>query len=380
MSIDPSACTHRPPCPGCPRLFEPGLPQTALQLITPLCAGADLQIPELFLGSATAFRHRARLSVRGRSQSPKIGIFQEGSHKIVDIPNCLVHHPLINRVVAATKRGIKATGTRPYVDKPHIGDLRSIQVVIERKSQRAQITLVGNSETSDPLQPLLAAITAELGDDIHSLFWNGNPERTNTILGPHWQTLSGPAAVCEQGREAQVFYPPGAFGQSNLEIADRIVDDIAKSIPEGARVAEFYAGCGAIGLNIASRVSEIAFNEIGGDSLRGLAMGIEQLPVDIRRRTRVLPGTANEAVELLEHADTVIVDPPRKGLDKELLTALVATPPTRLIYLSCGLDSFVRDCAALEAAPGLRLREISTYALARHSEHVETLAVFSRDA
>lgn len=380
MSIDPSACTHRPPCPGCPRLFEAGLPETARHLITELCADADLQVPELILGSATGFRHRARLSVRGRSQSPKIGIFQEGSHKIVDIPNCLVHHPLINRVVAATKRGIKATGITPYVDNPHIGDLRSIQVVIERKSQRAQITLVGNSETSEPLQPLFAAITAELGDDIHSLFWNGNPERTNTILGPHWKTISGLAAVCEQGREAQVFYPPGAFGQSNLEIADQIVDDIARSIPDGARVAEFYAGCGAIGLNIASRASEIAFNEIGGDSLRGLALGIEQLPVDVRRRTRVLPGTANEAIELLEHADTVIVDPPRKGLDKELLTALIAAPPARLIYLSCGLDSFIRDRTALEAAPGLRLREISTYALVRHSDHVETLAVFARDA
>jgi len=38
--------------------------------------------------------------VRGRATSPKIGIFQEESHRIVDVPRCVVHHPLVNEVAA----------------------------------------------------------------------------------------------------------------------------------------------------------------------------------------------------------------------------------------------------------------------------------------
>ncbi len=52
---------------------------------------------------AFGYRHRKRLAVRGRAASPKIGIFQEGSHRVVDIPRCLVHHPLVNEVAAITK-------------------------------------------------------------------------------------------------------------------------------------------------------------------------------------------------------------------------------------------------------------------------------------
>jgi len=336
--------------------------------------------PALTLGAATGFRHRARLAVRGRSKSPKIGIFQADSHRIVDIPACLVHHPLINRIAGAVKRGIRTTGTKPYADEPHAGDLRNIQIVIERGSQRAQLTLVGNHRDSAPLQPLLDLLARELESDLHSLWWNGNPARSNTILGPHWEQLSGPAAVEETIGGAAVFFPPGAFGQSNLDLADLIVADIRRAIPEGARIAEFYAGCGAIGLGLVARSEAIAFNEIGDASRHGLSLGIERLDKELRSRTAVRAGAAGDATQLLEGATVVIADPPRRGLDPELLRALCERSPDRFVYLSCGMDSFLGDCATLLEKSGLRLRSLSSYALVRHSEHVENLAIFERES
>jgi len=46
------------------------------------------------------------------------------------------------------------------------------------------------------------------------------------ILGPHWHRFSGPEAVCERIAGADVFFPPGAFGQSHLELADELVEDL----------------------------------------------------------------------------------------------------------------------------------------------------------
>ncbi len=84
--------------------------------------------------------------VRGRARSPKIGIFQAGTHDVVDIPRCRVHHPLVNDVGAALREAIRATGTRPYTERTHTGALRAVQIVVERASRTAQLVLVGNAD------------------------------------------------------------------------------------------------------------------------------------------------------------------------------------------------------------------------------------------
>src|SRR5258706_16246752 len=125
-------CPHRPPCPGCPRFGEPGIATPAFHALAALATDAGLAPPTVVQGEAFAYRCRARLMIRGRATSPKVGIFQEGSHRIVDVPSCLVHHPLVNRVAAAVKSAGRRTGARPYADVTHAGVLRAVQVVVER--------------------------------------------------------------------------------------------------------------------------------------------------------------------------------------------------------------------------------------------------------
>jgi 23S rRNA (uracil1939-C5)-methyltransferase len=74
----------------------------------------------------------------------------------------------------------------------------------------------------------------------------------------------------------------------------------------------------------------------------------------------------------------VIVDPPRRGLAPELLAALCAQPPARLVYVSCGLDSFLAEAERLLDSGKLALRALDAWALFPYTEHVETLAVFAR--
>jgi len=374
----PAACPHRPPCPGCPRFGETGLPDEARAALATLVAEAGLPPPAVVEGMAFGYRHRARLAVRGRAPSPKIGIFQEGSHRIVDMPRCLVHHPLVNEVAAATRAAVRRTGVAPYGDRAHRGVLRYLQVVVERRSGTAQVVLVANDDRPEALKPLAGEITRDLGSRLHSLWWNGNPARTNAILGPSWHRWAGPAAVREVLGGAEVFFPPGAFGQSNLPLFEDIVAQVARRVPDGARVAEFHAGCGAIGLGLLPRVARIAFNEVAPAALDGLAMGLAARPDAERARAAVLPGPAADHTAAVRDADVVIVDPPRRGLDDALLGSLVAEPPARLIVISCSLDAFLRDTRTLLAGGRMRLAAVVPYALFPHTAHVETLASFER--
>ena len=316
--------------------------------------------------------------MRGRANSPKLGIFQEGTHRIADIPRCLVHHPLVNRVAAAVRRAVRETATPPYAERPHRGALRSLQVVVERASQRAQVVLVGNASEPAPLGPLARALEPLLGSDLHSLWWNGNPERTNVILGPHWQKFSGPETVCERIAGADVFFPPGAFGQSHLELADRLAEQVQAWVPDGRRVLELYAGCGPIGLGLLARSREVAFNEVSPSGLEGLSLGLAARPEAERARARLIPGEAGAALDALSGSDVVIADPPRQGLDPRLLEALVTKPPERLIYASCDLDSFLSQARALVQRSHLRLRELVAFELFPQTRHIETLALFTR--
>lgn len=368
-------CPHRPPCPGCPRYGAPGPAPAALARLDRLTQEHRIAPPDVVLGARFGYRVRARLMVRGRAASPKLGLFQEGTHRLADIPRCAVHHPLVNEVAVAARDAVRASGTRPYAERPHTGDLRAVQVVVERPSRSAQVVLVGNAETPAPLEPLAGALAERLGAALQSVWWNGNPARTNTILGPHWHRWRGPEAVRERIGGADVFFPPGAFGQSHLDLADRLVDAVQAQVPAGARVLELYAGCGPIGLGLLARAARVVFVESAPDAVRGLGLGLAARPAPERERASVVAREAGTAAGLVASADVVIADPPRRGLDAPVLDALAASPPPVLLYVSCGLDSFEAQCARLTAGP-LRLAALSVYDLFPNTEHVETLARF----
>jgi 23S rRNA (uracil1939-C5)-methyltransferase len=378
MILPVLVCPHRPPCPGCPRLGLPDLEPRARAALDALARSRGLGALRMIGGPPTAFRHRARLAVRGRARSPKIGIFATGSHRVIDIPRCLVHHPLVNEIAAEARAAIRETGTPVYSDEVHLGLVRYLQVVVQRSPLLAQVVVVANAENPDSSRPLLAALGARLGERLHSLFWNGNPLRTNAILGEAWHRESGAEAVEERIGGARIFYTPGAFGQSHLELSNALVDAVHAAVPDGSRVVELYAGVGAIGLGLAHRVAELHVNEVAKESLRALTLGVAALDPVARARVHVVAGEASTATAPIEGADVVIVDPPRRGLDAGVLAALVRAPPRRLIYVACGLDTFLADELALEDSAGLRLTELSAYDMFPHTEHIETLAVFDR--
>jgi tRNA/tmRNA/rRNA uracil-C5-methylase (TrmA/RlmC/RlmD family) len=221
-------------------------------------------------------------------------------------------------------------------------------------------------------------IRERLGGELHSLWFNANREPTNTILGPDFHHVCGPQSVVEQFGGAEVHYPPGAFGQNNLEIAQRIIEQVRAEIPEGARVTEFYSGVGAIGLSVLDRVSEIRMNEVSSHSLRGLELGLAQLDPAERARISVVPGPAGAARLAASGAQVVIADPPRKGLDPELTEYLGEHAPERFVYVSCGLESFLKDAAQLTSRGKLRLSALTAFNLMPFTEHVETVARFER--
>jgi 23S rRNA (uracil1939-C5)-methyltransferase len=371
-------CPHRPPCPGCPRFGEGDVPAPVLHALNQLARAHRLPAVSIVSGDTAGFRLRARVATLGRRGSPKIGLFELGTHRVVHIPNCSVQHPLINRVASIVRRALADARVTSYSDRAHLGVARYLQVVVERSSQTAQVVIVANCATLDPLAACLGLIRERLGEDLHSLWFNPNLEHTNTILGPDFQLVCGPKSVVEGFGGASVHYPPGAFGQNNLDIAERIIEHVRDLVPQDADVAEFYAGVGAIGLSLLPRVRTIRLNELNPHSLHGLELGLAELASNVRSKISVIPGPASVALPAAREAQVVIADPPRKGLDAELTAHLSAQPPERFVYISCGIESFLADAAALMSRSKLRLAALKGFNLMPFTEHIETVACFER--
>ncbi len=372
------SCPHRPPCPGCPRFGARGIAPAARGALDELARAYRLHEVAVISAQTAAFRLRARLAIRGRLGSPKLGLFELGTHRVVHIPTCSVQHPLINRVAAVVRRALVDARVTSYSDKAHLGLARYLQVVVERSSQTAQVVLAANCGSLEPLAACFDLIRERLGPELHSLWFNANCGRSNVILGPDFQKYCGPPSVVERFGGAAVHYPPGAFGQSNLKVAEDIIDHVRAEIPAGALVAEFYAGVGAIGLSVLARAGEIRMNEAGAHALHGLELGLAELDIATRARISVVPGPAGSACPAASGAQVVIADPPRKGLDPELAAHLGHNPPERFVYVSCSLESFIADAARLTSHGKLRLAALTAFDLFPFTEHVETVARFER--
>jgi 23S rRNA (uracil1939-C5)-methyltransferase len=389
MQSNPSSsCPHRPPCPGCPRFGEPGIAASARNTLDELARARGLPEVSAHCGQTSdsggtpdsvqtsGFRLRARLAIRGRLGTPKLGLFELGTHRVVHIPNCRVQHPLINRVAGIVRRALVEARVTSYSDRAHLGLARYLQVVVERSSQSAQVVIVANSADLEPMAGCFELIRERLGSELHSLWFNANLGSSNVILGPDFQNWCGPESVVEHFGGAAIHYPPGAFGQSNLGVADKIIEHVRAQIPEGATVTEFYAGVGAIGLSVLAQVAEIRMNEVSAHSLRGLELGLAALEPKDRAKVTVIPGPAGAMCEAASGSQIVIADPPRRGLDPELTRYLSERPPERFIYVSCGLESLVNDTKQLTAHGKLRLTALSAFNLLPFTEHVETVARF----
>ena len=375
----PQSCLHRPPCPGCPRFGEIGLAPAARDWLCGLADQAGLPEPRIHSAPALAHRHRARLAVRGTAADPRIGLFESGSHRIVATPHCAIHHPRINEVAGALREAIRETGTTPYDDATHRGALRYVQLVVERETDRVQVVLVGCGERPEILGELPEALVQRLGDRLQGLFFNAQSARTNAILGETTVALAGELAVHERIAGVDVFFPPTAFGQNHLPLFERAVARIGALVPEGARVAEFYCGVGAVGLSLLARGARMRFNERGDGGLAGLAMGLAARPAAERARAEVFAGSAGDQCAQLDGVEIVVVDPPRKGLDRPLLEALVASPPPRLIYLACDRTSLARDLERLLESGTVVLRGIEAFDVFPFTEHIETLVWLDRN-
>eukprot|EP00607_Mallomonas_marina_P006455 CAMPEP_0182430272 /NCGR_PEP_ID=MMETSP1167-20130531/38994_1 /TAXON_ID=2988 /ORGANISM="Mallomonas Sp, Strain CCMP3275" /LENGTH=488 /DNA_ID=CAMNT_0024615183 /DNA_START=99 /DNA_END=1565 /DNA_ORIENTATION=+ len=398
--IDELQCPHFNECSGCTitgNFTESPIIQQAKSFFT--SQGIPLS---LSLHKTHHWRTHVKLAVQPLSRWGGLvfGLYERGSHQVVPIPNCQVHHPKINTAVEVLRRVASECGVRGYESErnglPSQGDLRYIQMSVEREKERVQLVLVWNADSYKSCSLALSRLVKRLKSMSqlwHSITINFHTENTNVIFNYHprsWKILWGPPALKEKIGRATFFFRPQVFRQANLDAFEKLVlPAVERAVLEKERVSELYAGLGVIGLNVVHKSTEVLCSD--RDSTRGgdemFDKGADTLPESDRERVYYEPLSAAEAVEQgqLEGAGVLIVDPPRKGLDKEVMNVLmdkhksVSAPDLkRLVYVSCGFEALEREIIELIRSGKWRLVSAEGFLLFPGSDHIETVAVLDR--
>ena len=351
------SCDYFPTCPGCQFQENVTQPPVALEM------QAQFSFP-IFHKEIIHWRTRAKLAVRGDSQ---IGLFKRGTHDVVDIPTCPLHHPAIYHAIPLLKKALKECSIPSYNEQTKEGLLRYVQFVVERDTNLVQLTLVVKENKN--LQPLIHNLSKQ--KIWHSIWTNVQPLPINRIFGDEWRRSFGNEDLYETLGGQRICFHPACFGQAHLSLFEDLLASIQKKILPNKRVVEFYAGVGVIGLSVAPLSNSVLCIEMNPFAQESF----EKSSPPNNAAFKVAP--TENALGLLEDADVVIVDPPRKGLEKTFIEALNASHAKQLIYVSCGPYSFKRDQAILVEA-GWEMTNLEGYLLFPRTDHVELLGVFKR--
>jgi hypothetical protein len=175
-----------------------------------------------------AWRSHVKLAVQPLSKwgGLKFGLYKPGSHTVESIPECRVHHPRINEALEVLRNEASALGVKGYqhgqerVDPS--GELRYVQLSLERSTGKVQLVLVWNVVTYKEAEQTLPRLVKRLksrADLFHSITANFQTSRGNAIFNfnaKNWKLLWGPPVLKEQVGEAMFSFRPQIFRQVHL--------------------------------------------------------------------------------------------------------------------------------------------------------------------
>lgn len=159
--------------------------------------------------------------------------------------------------------------------------------------------------------------------------------------------------------------PRSGFAQSNRFLRDALRDAVAAALaPGGESLFEGFCGSGFFTVALAESFREVEACDVDARLLR-----------DAPRSPNITwrCGSAEEWL-VRSKADAVLLDPPREGLSRGVIDALVKRSPARLVYVSCDPATLARDAARLAGA--LRLESVRPIDLFPQTAQIECVAVF----
>jgi 23S rRNA (uracil1939-C5)-methyltransferase len=332
------------------------------------------------------YRNRGKYVLAKKRGKVVVGAYRPRTHRVISTLGC----PVVETPVDITARVLAQLLTRTdlpiYDEKTRHGVLRYAGV---RANDRGEVlaTLVTRTEGPESIR-LFARDLRNQCPGLVGVTQDINPASGNVLFSGDARPLWGKPVLEEGFGPARVRLQGHSFLQVNRTQAARLYEHVAETVsPSGSSapgvtpptVWELFCGTGAISLLLARRGVRVTGVELDPVSVQ-MATEAAQA-AGLRELCRFTSSDAGEWLEARAASErppgAIVVNPPRSGCSPEVISAVAALRPCRLVYVSCNPDTLVRDLERL-APSGFELFDLRGFDMMPHTPHLETVAVMER--
>ena len=259
-----------------------------------------------------------------------IGLKEYGNPlRVVNLRECPVFSRKTTEYLRALRAFLRETGLRPWDLKNKEGDVHYLQVREGKFTGEVMVNLVAHREPSEDTMEALKDYFR-----VESLYWSLKTDGRDDPRGEP-RLVAGRHYIRERVEDVTYLIHPNSFFQTN-SYALALLLKAVEGFSDGEKVLDLYSGVGTFGVWLAKR----------GFSVEGVEFN--PFAVEMARKNAELNGV--DAVFKVGRAeetpigdyDTVIVDPPRKGL-RGAGELLVKSGVERVVYVSCNPKAFRLD-------------------------------------
>lgn len=340
---------------------------------------SDLKVSDV-IGMEVPYRYRNHVQVPVASKAGKtvIGFYEAGTNDIVPMRETILQSETGNKVLSIVKQWIDRYSIKAYDKKKQKGTLRHIGIRTNDKDEVMLILVTG--EDMIPKKDELLELIKNNTDKVKSIYQNVNKMKSPVVYGNKYKLLFGEEKLMDTIGKYKFAISPKSFFQTNRIQAEKLYNTAADflDLKESDIVYDLYSGTGTISIYIADKVERVYGIEVVSAAIKDAK---ENAVINNIANVEFVLGKAEEIIPKISEIkkpNKIILDPPRKGCEKELIEKIIEISPERIVYVSCNSSTMARDMKILIEA-GYKAKAVQPVDMFPHAMDVEAVTLLTRN-
>lgn len=343
--------------------------------------GIDFEVEKIIGADDTCFyRNKAQYPVRIENDVFTAGFYAFKSHRVIPAFSCMLQPHEFALGLKAFEKWALESGVDSFDEKTGRGLLRHIYFRKAFETGQIMACAVINGK-SIPNQELLVSLLHQAFPKLKSVAVNINLKNTNVILGDKTNIIWGDDKITDILLGRKFVISPESFYQVNHSQCEKLYSCAADfaQLTGSETVLDMYCGAGTIGLTLADKCKQLYGVEIVESAVNNAR---ENALINGINNADFICADAFEGAKILTRKgvkpNVVIVDPPRKGCQKELFDIIEDLGANRIVYVSCNSATLARDLQILNSK-GYRLKRLAAVDLFPRTAHVEAVCSVEKE-
>ena len=347
-----------------------------------LSFGFDVEIKPINHSEPFYYRNKMEFSFSKANDGKIICGFykRESRNQLIDLEECLIFSPDAGKILAAVKKFVNKEKYSPYNKYSHKGFLRNLIVRETKFTNELMIALVTSGQEHLKREDLVKKLCSlKLNSELKSIYWIVNDSLSDAVIFDKKELLFGQEHIKERLNNLEFLIGVDTFFQVNPKAVISLYNKIRDyaSLSGSEKVLDIFCGVGSIGLFLAKQAKFVWGVEAVGEIVELAHQNAKRNNIDnISFCTSDARKFLNTQGIFYKDIDVLVINPPRSGLSKKIVRAILRLGPKTIIYSSCNPQAFFRDLEGLGSQYSFDF--IEPFDFFPHTPHLEVLSVLRK--